>query len=79
MRKDVIDTGWRNRISYVEYVGNESLEHIMKECEGMERMKGRVEEVLNDDGTGYVWMNKVQRKRKERSVSENVNNTGGNR
>jgi len=51
----------------------------MKECEGMERMKGRVEEVLNDDGTGYVWMNKVQRKRKERSVSENVNNTGGNR
>ena len=42
----------------------------MKESEGMERMKGRVEEVLNDDGTGYVWMNKVQRERRERSVRE---------
>ena len=44
----------------------------MKECEGMERMKGRVEEVLNDDGTGYAWMNEVQRKRRERNVSENA-------
>ena len=52
--------------------GNESLEHIMKECEGMERMKGRVEEVLNDDGTGYAWMNEVQRKRRERNVSESA-------
>lgn len=62
--------------------GRETIEHLQRDCEGLERTEGNIEEILNDQGTGVDWLIKINKERKKKEKEEksrnNLNNVNRN-